>query len=494
MRRNFLYRTLVTATFTALFTGCAAEHAKFVKPHEDGFAATRMSMLYQAAEQQYKVGELAKCRDSLRAAIEADAKHPYAPLFVLAGRVELEGGSLENAATDLKKAVELDGKNGEAFYLLGVVYQRWQKFDEAADYYKEAADKKPGEATYVIAEGEMRIALGQLDEAKQLLSDKMFYFEQSAAMRIALARIAALQGDKAGAARAYRDAAILLPDDKNLQFTYALSLVDAGKYSDAAKILEGLRYDPPILPKAPKTEKDAAENEAEAAISNKVSLLMTLGECYVNMGRSLDARDCFQEAIRTQPTNASAFLSLGKTCLATGELNVVIEAADRALRIDPQNLDAMILQAAVQQKQKKWLDSMTTLAGAAKVSPKDPTVLCMAGISAAQLGRRIRRRRSLSRQLAVHPGDTWASELLESVRQTAPVASVPPITPVPTPSVATPAIEPTTVATVEEVEPILGVEPFSLTLCAEAAEIFYNSDTQMTAALVVGTESSLSGQ
>jgi tetratricopeptide (TPR) repeat protein len=482
MRRNFLYRTLVSATLTALFTGCAAEHKKFVKSHEEGFASTRLSMLYQAADQQYKVGDLSKCRDSIRGAMEADPKHPFAPLYVLAGRVELEGGSLEVAATDLKKAIELDGKNAEAFYLLGVVYQRWQKFDEAADYYKEAADKKPGEATAVIAEAEMRIALGQLDEAKQFLSDKMFYFEQSAAMRIALARIASLQGDKAGAARNYRDAAMLLPDDKNLQFTYALALVDAGKYSDASKILEQLRYDPPVLPKAPKAEKDAAENEAQAAISTKVSLLMTLGECYVNLGRPLDARDCFQEAIRAQPTNASAFLSLGKACLMTGDYNLVIEAADRVLRIEPQSVDAMILQAAVQQKQKKWSDSMTTLAGAAKISPKDPTVLCMAGISAIQLGKKDIGTQFFEQALAAHPGDAWASELLESVRPATP-ASVPPA---PSPSAAAPLAEPAAVA--EDVQPILGAEPFALTLCSEAAGIFYNSDTQMSAALATGTE------
>ena len=74
MRTNFLYRTLAAAAITTLITGCAAEHEKFVKKDVDGFSATRMSMLYQAADQQNKVGELSKCRDSLKAAIEAATK------------------------------------------------------------------------------------------------------------------------------------------------------------------------------------------------------------------------------------------------------------------------------------------------------------------------------------------------------------------------------------------------------------------------------------
>jgi tetratricopeptide (TPR) repeat protein len=473
MRGNFLYRTFVTAVAVSLLAGCEAAHKEYVKPHEDAFAATRANMLYQAAEQQYKVGELTKCRESLKKAIEADPTHPYAPLFVLTGRVELEGGSLERAATALKKAVEIDGKNAEAHYLLGVVYQRWQKFDEASAYYTQAADKKPEEATYAVAAAEMLIANGQLEEAKEFLSTKMYYFEQSAAMRIALARIATLQGDAAGAARNYRDAALLLPEDKNLSFNYALALFDAGKYSEASKILEALRYDPPTLPKARKASPEDAETDARAAVSNKVSLLVTLGECYVSMKRPIDARDCFQEAIRAQPASVTAFLSLGKTCLITHEYPIVVEAADRVLRLDPRNVDAMILQAAVQQKEKKWNEAMVTLAGAAKIAPKDPTVLCMSGISAMQLGKKDYAATFFELALAAKPGDAWAGELLESVRPAAPAPAAVPS-------------EPVSISAAEETAKNSGTpwpESLALTLSTRAAGLVIVTDGEIGVAL-----------
>lgn len=480
MRGNFVYRTFVTAVVVALFAGCEGPHKEYVKPHLDAFAATRANMLYQAAEQQYKVGELTKCRESLKKAIEADPEHPYAPLFVLTGRVELEGGSLERAATALKKAVEIDGKNAEGYYLLGVVYQRWQKFEEASGYYSQAADKKPEEATYAVAAAEMLIANGQLEEAKEFLSTKMYYFEQSAAMRIALARIATLQGDAAGAARNYRDAVLLLPEDKTLSFNYALALFDAGKYTEASKILEGLRYDPPTLPKARKASAEDAETDAKAAVSNKVSLLITLGECYVNMKRPVDARDCFQEAIRAQPANATAFLALGKTCLMTGEYQIVIEAADRVLRLDPRNVDAMILQAAVQQKEKKWNDAMVTLAGAAKITPKDPTVLCMSGISAMQLGKKDYAVTFFELALAAKPGDAWAGELLESVRPATPAPAAP------TPAAVPAEPAPVTVGAAEETAKSLEKpwsESLALTLCTKAAGIVIVTDGEISVAL-----------
>jgi cytochrome c-type biogenesis protein CcmH/NrfG len=265
---------------------------------------------------------------------------------------------------------------------------------------------------------------------------------------------------------------MLLPEDKNLQSSYAMALFDAGKYSEASKVLEELRKDPPLLPKAPKVGADDAETDAQAAISNKVSLLMTLGECYVNLDRPLDARDCFQEAVRTQPTNASAFLSLGKACLMTNDLNLVEESAARVLRLDPQNTDAMILQAVVQQKQKKWSESMTTLAGAARIAPKDPTVLCMAGISAIQLGKKDSAVAFFEQALAAHPGDAWAGELLQSIR---------PAAPAPAPSEASP-LSPAEPESASASVDLSDFESFALSLASEAAALSPSTPSELSSA------------
>ena len=52
------------------------------------------------------------------------------PLDVLAAKVEIEKGNLDIAYTHLKNAQLMDANNPEAFYLMGVVYQRWQKYVE----------------------------------------------------------------------------------------------------------------------------------------------------------------------------------------------------------------------------------------------------------------------------------------------------------------------------------------------------------------------------
>ena len=418
MRSHAAAALLFAGLAVSALPGCDLldeSHREFVKQQKQLFDLQKLDIVYQVAEQQYKVGDLTKCRETLKPAL--DSGTPHAKLRVLSARVELEGGSLELAASELKTALAIDPSLAEPLYLLGVVYQRWQKYETACDYYQQACDRNPQEALYVLAVAEMRMTLGQLDKARQLLEAKVVYFEQSAAMRVALARIAELQHDPVTASRHYRNASLLLPEDKNLRWTYAQSLYDAAKYGDAARILDELRFDPPTLPKASTAQAANAPADAaaaqEATQSVKVSILKTLGECYIALQRPLDARDCFQEILRAQPTNVSAYLALARTSLMTDDWSGTTAAAERALRYDPQNLQAMILQAAVLQKQNKWPESLDALDKAVRVAPRDVTVLCMRGISQRQLGRKDAATASFETALAISPADSWARELLD---------------------------------------------------------------------------------
>ena len=411
MRNKMKVGILLAVLAAGTIAGCDAElqkgHREFTEQTRADFDRQSLDILQQVAEQQYKVGELDKCRESLKKALAVPT--PYAPTHVLAARVELEGGNLDVAATQLKTALQIDGT--------------WQKFDTACDYYQQACEKNAGEALYVLAVAEMRITLGQLDEAKQFLEDKMPYFEQSASMRIALARIATLQGDPATASRHYRDATLLLPEDKNLRWTYAQSLFDAGKYADAARILEDLRRDPPAMPKASAAlTKGAApdlETDHAAATSVKISLLMTLGESYVALKRPMDARDCFQEVIRTKSDSVPAYLALAKTCLLANDLATTTAAVQKVLRFEPENVPALILQAAVLQKQNKWTEALATLNNALRISPKDLTVLCMRGISQLALGQTDAAVDSFQKAVAISPSDAWANEYLGQLKPVA---------------------------------------------------------------------------
>jgi Flp pilus assembly protein TadD len=292
MRTNRLYRTLAVAVISTLAAvGCQSEHKKFASKQTLDWEKARLGIMYEVANQQYKVGDFDKCKEGLSKMLLANVQ--FAPMHVLAAKVALEGSnSLEDAAEQLKKAIEINPADAEPYYLLGVVYQRWQKFDTAAEYYQQACEKKPTEANYVLAVAEMKISEGKLDEAKDLLEAKAQYFEQSAAIQIGLAKIATLQGDPAAAAQHLRGATLLVPEDKNVRWSYAQALFDAGKFSDAAKILEAMRNDPPTMPAARDELSKAGDPKVdeEAAKATKVSLLSLLGQSYRSPSRKTSYR------------------------------------------------------------------------------------------------------------------------------------------------------------------------------------------------------------
>jgi tetratricopeptide (TPR) repeat protein len=224
------------------------------------------------------------------------------------------------------------------------------------------------------------------------VESKVVVFEQSAAVRVALARIASLKNDYTLASKYYRDAVILMPDEPTIRRSYAESLFYAGKLGDAAIVLEEIRKQP--------------------GLSDKGNVALMLGQCYMGLHRAREARNLFQEAIRENSNNNTAYMNLGKACLQTGDLQMTLSAARTILRTDPRNVQAMILTALVQQKQNNWTDAAATLEKASRIAPNDSTILCMLGINAQQQGRRDEANGFYEKAVKANPNDSWAMSLL----------------------------------------------------------------------------------
>ncbi len=400
--RSLIIVTLAVATLT--LTACQQPNKKHVTLKEEQYNRwnmTRVGVLNQLAAQQYAAGEYDKAKETLGQAYAL--KTDSAPTYILGGKIEIEKGSLELAADYLKAALRIDPQNPEPYYLLGVVYQRWQKADVAHDYYASAFAKKPTDPLYLLAVTEMKITLGQIDEAQTLLEEKTVYFEQTAAVRVALARIHILKNDYPTASRYYREATILVPEDLAIRQSYAESLYFANKFTDALPLLEELKKQPDV--------------------TNRDNLLVMLGQTYHALHRPVDARNILQEVCRNSPNNAAAFINLGKVCVQSNDLSLATSAARHVLKIEPDSVQAAMLLALIQQKQKKWTDAQVTLQKAIKLAPSDPTLLCMMGINQQHLGDRVEAINTFKKALAANPQDAWAKELLASAQPVAATSS-----------------------------------------------------------------------
>lgn len=406
MTHRNLYRTLATAALAlpllSLLPACGSLSGQQTQKQEqhNRWNQTRIGVLYQLAQQQYQVGDYDKARATLRQAFALN--YPHAATHVLAAKVEIEKGGLQVAADHLKTAIQIDANYVEAYYLQGVVYQRWQNNQAAHDYYKIAWEKKPNEALFLLALVEMKIALNQQDDARKLLEEKLVYFEQTAAVRAALARLYALAGDHAQAVTFYRAASLLSPEDLTLRQNFAEELYFAGRYSECLPILEDLAKNP------------AAEDRA--------SVRTVLGKTYIALRRPRDARSIFAEITRDDPNDNLAWLELGRATLQLEDYQQAASVAQRVLKIEPRNLDALILLSLCQHKQKQWDSARTTLAKAHDVAPTNPTVLCLMGVTAQNLGQKEQAVDFYAEALKLKPSDPWAEELLATAK---PGAAVP---------------------------------------------------------------------
>jgi tetratricopeptide (TPR) repeat protein len=413
--RSFFIACSVAAA-AVLTTGCSSssankEHQTMKQEQSARWNATRVAVMLQLATQQYQVGDYDKCRETLQQAFAMN--FPSAALHTLAARVELEKGSLEVANTHLKTAVQLDAADPEAYYLLGVLYQRWQNNQAAHDYYSLASQKKPGEAIYLLAVVEMEMAMRKYDDAQRLLEDKVIYFEQSAAVRAALAKIYTLKGQYDLASKFYREATILSPDDASLRRNLAESYFFAGHYNEALPVLERIVSDAASNP----NPDPAAAPTDESAKADDPSVHLLLARTYMALHRIPEARNVLADIVHLDPHNDLAWLTLGKAALEMGDVAQASNAIHHVLKDDPNNLEGLIIMAAAQQKLRAWPQAQQTLERAAKLAPTDATVLCMLGLNVQNQGKPAEAADFYNKALAAKPDDSWAQELLASTGQ-----------------------------------------------------------------------------
>src|SRR4051812_10044327 len=162
--RSMKFTALALFAAVAFAPGCSNQHRQ--TQHEQAtkqWSNARATVLCGLARDQYQTGNLDKSRQTCDEALNIDPT--YAPLHLLSARLAIEQGQLERAEHELKEATKIDPKVAEADYLLGVVYQRWQKPEAALDAYARASSKQPAELAYVMAESEMLVALDRESEA-----------------------------------------------------------------------------------------------------------------------------------------------------------------------------------------------------------------------------------------------------------------------------------------------------------------------------------------
>jgi tetratricopeptide (TPR) repeat protein len=386
----------------AVLAGCAASPSGGRKTNSEQnkenakkqWAAARANVMGNMAREQYDGGNFEKARVTIDDALKMDPDN--VALRVLSAKLAVEQGNLELADAELLRARKLDPRSAEADYLSGVVCQRWQRAQEAHDYYRSAAEKQPNELAYLLAQAEMLVTLNKPDEAMALLQAKVVYFEYSGTIRDAVGQLYMQKREYGRAVDVLRQASILATDDPAIREHLAVACYHAKQYKEAAEVLGRLVKD----------DRYATRGD----------LYVLLGECQLNLSKAREARDAFETATQLSPNLWTAWGGFGKAALRNGDLRRAEIALRRALSIEPASSETNLLLGYVRLKQDKLDDALAAFRKSSALDPSDTVSLCMVGYVLEKQGKGREALDQYGKALRLKPNDDLATKLMAEIQ------------------------------------------------------------------------------
>lgn len=385
---------LVGAVVVFGFAGCNTPTSKENKAAaHDRWSMARAGVMYSMAKQQFEVGDLDKAEKTVRGALSTK---PDEPRFLeLAARIAIERGELEKAFHTLELANGYNADMPQTHYLFGVVFQRWQKYDAAYTSYMKSYDLQSDQVSPLLAASEMLVKLGRDTEAIQLLESKETYFEHNPALRVAIGRMHMLQRDFKTAARYYREAHLLAPDDPTILEHLASALYASDQPGEAIYYLIQLQQVP--------------------AYKDRSDIAMTLGDCYMTTGKANKARKVFMALTESDENNVAAWIKLGQAAWVVGDRIRAEESARRTMVLAPDRHEGYLLHGMIAMQRKRHGEAVKVFTHASALAPEETAPHILKGMALERIGDKRAAVASYQQALKVDPSDQRARALLSAV-------------------------------------------------------------------------------
>jgi tetratricopeptide (TPR) repeat protein len=278
--------------------------------------------------------------------------------YVVLGQAYRRSNDLANAEAQLRRAANLKPDSYEARYQLGLVLAATGKIEEAADQLA-AAEKLNPHAPGVHYE--LSVLYKRMNDPRRSQEEAKIFQqvrdEADNARTFDLLRLkgddSLQKGDTQGAAKTYREAIALNPDDPGIHYDLSLALAKLGdQVGEKEELEKAVKLGPNVpephnqlgtlylaegrVPEAEQQFKSAiAANPAFAEAKNN------LGTLYGRMGKNRAAMELFREAVENNPEFAQAHANLGLSLAAAGNFTEARLELEKALRFDLKNATAL---------------------------------------------------------------------------------------------------------------------------------------------------------
>ncbi len=161
-----------------------------------------------------------------------------APVWSSRAAVYIEMGQPAKAREYITKAIENNGRLGEAWVLLATTYSFEGRFDEAVDYFEQSADIDPFQPLLYPPWANLLLDSGRVNEARDRLDRAIEYFPTFAEVRAVSGRVYAKTGDLENAISEFAEAARLAPSIPYSYLEMAKIFVVLGKENEAGENFE----------------------------------------------------------------------------------------------------------------------------------------------------------------------------------------------------------------------------------------------------------------
>jgi cytochrome c-type biogenesis protein CcmH/NrfG len=386
MKRYAILMLVVVA-----MTGCDQMQKEKIKSHKQWHQA-RARIICSVGEEHIRGGSLDKAQSCAMESLGMAGD--YLPARILLAKVLLGKGCYDQADEHLQKAETLSmamqkdssnapPKGAEIAYLRGEVAERTSRYPEALACYQKARALDPSNDAYLMASAEVLVSMGKPKGAMELLEVRLQRIgtENEPSVLILAGEVAMLTGNYAKAADFFQQYLDMKQSNdpqksqRSIRESLAKAHFFAGNYRQTIESL--------------KVISDSQTSESsDSSVSQSCWVHIMLGDSYMALNRPREAKVAYESAVKIEPSDSKAWLSLTKACVACGDGRRGIVAGLRALELTDNHIDSKdaadrmdisIATACAMLIEKRPTDAMRVLATSAKEHPNDPMLWCMLG-------------------------------------------------------------------------------------------------------------------
>lgn len=252
-----------------------------------------------------------------------------AQAHLLYGKLLLAGDKGTEAVRELQLAVELDEKLGEGWYWLGLAAQGLEQGRQALLYYDKALGLNPDNVDYILAVAETCAEEEQLEDAIELLEEKMAIMPGEVSLKAVAADLMWRLGKNERAIELYKQAMLMKGDDSNIAEALGYCYVFSSRWSEGAEIFNKL------VKQCPDEQKKKLYLQAAAL-------------CNVNCAQYDRAVNCYNELSVEERDNAEIWVKMGQATLGAGAAERAFMCGEKALALQPGDVDAIALTGCAQ--------------------------------------------------------------------------------------------------------------------------------------------------